>query len=412
MVNTRRGRRIQVEEPHVEEAGNSNEVNPMQVILARLEQQQRMMEEMRAEQVRRDQERDATIATLTAIVNQLQTPDRPAEGISGIPPNNGQSRIEDPVVDPNSIQQWMERFQKYNPPVFEGTFDVQVAEDWIDQLEKIFEVLDCPSGRKARLAIFKLEKDARRWWRNTELILQAKGVPVTWEIFLGQFREKYFPQSVRDAKEVEFLTLKQGEKESFDEYLAKYLRLSYYSTYLRRMEDEEWSTKRLVEGLSSTLKERIIPQQLTQFNRAVEVCRLTERSMNNHAATGNSVRSKEVAKSEARSKEVLARSTLGGNSGYEANNNNNKRKRQQFRQGTDQGEDQVGGQRCQRCGKNHGTRECRAGQSGCFICGEKGHFARVCPKNADIPRPKTTGRVFSIFSNRVSKSPEVDPKNG
>ena len=185
MVNTRRGRRIQVEEPHVEEAGNSNEVNPMQVILARLEQQQRMMEEMRAEQVRRDQERDATIATLTAIVNQLQTPDRPAEGISGIPPNNGQSRIEDPVVDPNSIQQWMERFQKYNPPVFEGTFDVQVAEDWIDQLEKIFEVLDCPSGRKARLAIFKLEKDARRWWRNTELILRAKGIPVTWEMFLG-----------------------------------------------------------------------------------------------------------------------------------------------------------------------------------------------------------------------------------
>jgi len=108
----------------------------------------------------------------------------------------------------------MIRFCKHNPPVFEGMFDMQIAEDWISRLEKIFKVLDCPTETKAQMAIYQLEKDTDRWWKNTKLLLQARDILITWEVFLEQFYEKYFPQSVRDEREAEFLVLRQGEKDN------------------------------------------------------------------------------------------------------------------------------------------------------------------------------------------------------
>ena len=101
-----------------------------------------------------------------------------------------------------------------------------------------------------------------RWWKNTEVILHSRNIPFTWEIFLEQFNEKYFPQSVRDEREAEFLILKQGEQEPFDDYLARFIRLSRYSTYLNCMNDERWTTEKLTRGLNPTLKEKVFPKQI------------------------------------------------------------------------------------------------------------------------------------------------------
>ncbi|XP_028799532.1 uncharacterized protein LOC114754856 [Neltuma alba] len=127
----------------------------------------------------------------------------------------------------------MAHFCKHNLPSFDGVFDVQAAEDWINRLEKIFKVIDYPTGWKAQMAIYKLEKDVDCWWKNTKLILDAQNTRVTREVFLEQFHEKYFPRSMRDEREAEFLTLEQKDNEPFDEYLAKFIRLSYYFSYLR-----------------------------------------------------------------------------------------------------------------------------------------------------------------------------------
>ncbi|XP_028752880.1 uncharacterized protein LOC114712228 [Neltuma alba] len=140
-----------------------------------------------------------------------------------------------PVADPDSIQQWMTRFCKHNPPSFDGTFDVQAVEDWINRLEKIFK-----------------------------------------------FYEKYFPRSIRDEREAEFLTLKQRNDEPFDEYLAKFIYLSHYSSYLCYRDDERWTTEKTVRGLRPSLREMIAPKQFEQFNKAVEAYRITESSLNHH----------------------------------------------------------------------------------------------------------------------------------
>ncbi|XP_028805211.1 uncharacterized protein LOC114760088 [Neltuma alba] len=188
--------------------------------MERLEEQQRNMAEIHATQVRQEQERDAAIAIAIAA-------------------------------------QWIIKFDKHNPPTFEGTFDMQIAEDWITQLEKIFNILKCLSERKAQMAIYKLEGEANRWWKNTELVLQANNTLINWEVFKDQFFLKYFPRSVRDEKETELLTIRQAANEPFDEYLARYIKLSRYSTYPQRMNDECWLIEKMIRRLKPELREKV-----------------------------------------------------------------------------------------------------------------------------------------------------------
>ena len=41
-------------------------------------------------------------------------------------------------------------------------------------------------------------------------VLQSSGTEITWEVFLTTFFNKYFPDNVKNEKEVEFIQLKQG----------------------------------------------------------------------------------------------------------------------------------------------------------------------------------------------------------
>ncbi|KAA0041497.1 uncharacterized protein E6C27_scaffold6G00880 [Cucumis melo var. makuwa] len=47
--------------------------------------------------------------------------------------------------------------------VFEGSTDPADAENWLNMLEKCFDVMNCPEERKVRLATFLLPKKAEGW---------------------------------------------------------------------------------------------------------------------------------------------------------------------------------------------------------------------------------------------------------
>jgi len=57
------------------------------------------------------------------------------------------------------------------------------------------------------------------------------GEVVTWVRFKSEFMSKYFPEDLRNKKEVEFLNLKQ-EKLSVAEYAAKFEELSRFCQYI------------------------------------------------------------------------------------------------------------------------------------------------------------------------------------
>nr|KYP46227.1 hypothetical protein KK1_032220 [Cajanus cajan] len=50
--------------------------------------------------------------------------------------------------------------------------------------------------------------EAKCWWDSTRRLLEGGGIIITWEVFRAKFFEKYFPNDVRRAKEIEFMQLK------------------------------------------------------------------------------------------------------------------------------------------------------------------------------------------------------------
>ena len=167
MVRTRRT--ANREEPQ----GQPRQNDPLQEILRRLNEQQQVMEELRMNQARQDQERvrqeretvaerEATIqaAVAAAIAAQNQNVPQPEPPS---PPRQEPEPIPDPPPirmvrpeDNEDVQPWVTKFCKHNPPIFEGSLNAQAAENWIMRLEKIFKVMNCPTGVKAQLAIYKL----------------------------------------------------------------------------------------------------------------------------------------------------------------------------------------------------------------------------------------------------------------
>ncbi|VVA39500.1 PREDICTED: LOC109794585 partial, partial [Prunus dulcis] len=47
---------------------------------------------------------------------------------------------------------------------FDGAGDPAVAEEWIERMERIMEVMVVPQDRKVILATFFLTRSARHWW--------------------------------------------------------------------------------------------------------------------------------------------------------------------------------------------------------------------------------------------------------
>ena len=59
----------------------------------------------------------------------------------------------------------------------------------------------------------------------------------TWHVFRDAFYQKYIPPSVHNAKEMEFMQLRQGNS-GISEYIAKFEELCKFSTIYQQNPDE------------------------------------------------------------------------------------------------------------------------------------------------------------------------------
>jgi len=63
----------------------------------------------------------------------------------------------------------------------------------------------CLAENRLAFAVYMFTDEAEHWWINMKSIMEERGELVTWETFRGKFLSKYFLDSVKYAKEVEFL---------------------------------------------------------------------------------------------------------------------------------------------------------------------------------------------------------------
>ncbi|KAL3737267.1 hypothetical protein ACJRO7_026092 [Eucalyptus globulus] len=152
----------------------------------------------------------------TASANDVATA-APAAALAEVPPGI--------VVAGRPIHKLVEQFLKLNPPKFTRAGDPEAAALWIQGLEKTFALLMFNETEKVIPATYQLEGVAKTWWRTTQGAVFPEGVVSKWNVFLEAFNNKYFSETTREMKMIEFQCLRQGSM-IVDQYEAKFAELS------------------------------------------------------------------------------------------------------------------------------------------------------------------------------------------
>ncbi|XP_020206030.1 uncharacterized protein LOC109791176, partial [Cajanus cajan] len=272
---------------------------------------------------------------------------------------NNNNRTE---VTPN----WLEQFQRNHPPTFKGGYDPDAAMNWLTEIEKIFNVMDCPIAQKVKLATFMLTADAHFWWEGALRRMIDGGVHLNWDNFKKVFLEKYFPDDVRSRKEMEFLELNQGN-DIVAEYAAKFDALDH----------DNRARAAFYKGVGGPI--RVVSSSTPGMNKPYYA---PTKFQGSKAAANKS-------KSFTRGSTISA---TGGVGGFVS---------------TPSG-------RCGKCGRvGHNQSECRDKEVTCFNYSGKGHISTQCPEprrthvigsSSQIERPKSVGRVFALSAAEAARS--------
>ena len=308
-----------------------------------------------------------------------------------------ENRAAAPVFVPEPrppVREWsLEDFLKHHPVKFNGKTSPDVVDQWLKDLERIFDAKMCPADNRLAFAIYMLTGEAEHWWMSMKSIMEERGEPVTWEAFWGKFLSEYFPDSVRYAKEVEFLQLTQGGK-SVADYAEKFKHLSRFYTLPL---DEEWRCRKFENGLRGDIRLMVAPLSIKDFAALVEKTRVMEKMKN------------EV--------EGQRPQKIGGPSGSKPRQDERRRtydRPPHQPQGSRGLPPQQGRVQCYICGGPHLRSACprMEGYRRCNNCGKEGHFGKDCPNLARaatcLPvqtphqhqrrdkgnRPQATGRVY------------------
>jgi len=84
------------------------------------------------------------------------------------------------------------QFKELGPPEFKGKPDPIMAETWVKQITKIFDVLGCTEEQKVPFATFMFRGEADYWWESVKRT-QPDALNMSWETFQKLFNDKYFP---------------------------------------------------------------------------------------------------------------------------------------------------------------------------------------------------------------------------
>jgi len=70
----------------------------------------------------------------------------------------------DRVPPANNALRRLNLFEKQNPPRFKGGYDLEGAQTWLRELEKIFHALQCDEADKVTFVAYALSENAENWW--------------------------------------------------------------------------------------------------------------------------------------------------------------------------------------------------------------------------------------------------------
>ena len=88
------------------------------------------------------------------------------------------------------------RDTKFDPSDFEGTLNLDVYLEWIQTVERFFEVNGYSDENSFKIAILKLKKYAHLWYENTKRQRAKEGKPQinTWSKLKKLKNKRFLPE--------------------------------------------------------------------------------------------------------------------------------------------------------------------------------------------------------------------------
>ncbi|XP_057965520.1 uncharacterized protein LOC131156088 [Malania oleifera] len=162
-----------------------------------------------------------------------------------------------------------------HPSTFTKGPDPIVADNWVQKIEKILEVLHCTNQLKVLYSTVQLEREAKRLWTTVSMLKKKRAGPfgMTWSSFKEVFFERYFPTSTRDAKADKFLSLTQGTLE-VQIYFSRYIELSRFTPCL--ISNEYDKTQKFEKGLRKDIRRLVGMLQIQEFSVLVDKATIVE----------------------------------------------------------------------------------------------------------------------------------------
>ncbi|CAN6447220.1 unnamed protein product [Victoria cruziana] len=156
------------------------------------------------------------------------------------PPVAPAEPVEPTGITPTAAQH--KAFMSTKPPQFTGRKGADRAEEWLEEVEKAFDIMDIPVRHWVRFDTFLLVEDAKAWWKTL--------------------------LDIREHRIREFLEIVQSGR-SIADYAARFRHFQCYSPHLFGSERERAS--RFVWGLDEGLRPRVMSSNPPTLLQAVEM---------------------------------------------------------------------------------------------------------------------------------------------
>ncbi|XP_057760410.1 uncharacterized protein LOC130980780 [Arachis stenosperma] len=119
------------------------------------------------------------------------------------------------------------------------------------------------NNQHVEFAAYQLWEEAQHWWQAECRLLQLQNADVPWDVFQTAFYKKYFPESAREAKEMELMQLKQGSL-SVADYTSRFEELYRFCRACQGASEtyEGWKCVKYQRGLKDDIMTAVAPMEI------------------------------------------------------------------------------------------------------------------------------------------------------